>query len=258
MNVRMLALAILLAASAPAQNGEGAKKWTPPNYVRELRYTCYPDKARDMVLYFTRLAEADAKLNSGRMRWVDALPYGQLVISNLPAYHLDEYDARVDSGVILAKAFGDEEYHKLGELYSNAQQHTESVIRKYRDDLSLNRDKHLRANMKIARHNYVTVKPGKGPVFEEAARELIAALKKIAPNTILSCAQTIAGGGPQYLFVTPFASYAELQNARIPATAVEEAFGKAEAAKWAAKVAESVETTEYVLMQKAAKDSFVP
>jgi len=33
---------------------------------------------------------------------------------------------------------------------------------------------------------------------------------------------------------------------------------KAEAAKWAAMVAESVETTEYVLMQKAAKDSFVP
>ena len=59
-------------------------------------------------------------------------------------------------------------------------------------------------------------------------------------------------------FVTPFASYAELQKARIPATAVEEAFGKAEAAKWAAKVAEAVETTEYVLMQKAAKDSFVP
>jgi hypothetical protein len=112
--------------------------------------------------------------------------------------------------------------------------------------------------MKIARHNYVTVKPGKVPLFEEAARELIAALKRIAPDMVMSGAQTIAGGGPQYLFVTPFASYAELQNARIPATAVEEACGKAEAAKWAAKVAEAVETTEYVLMQKAAKDSFVP
>ena len=52
--------------------------------------------------------------------------------------------------------------------------------------------------------------------------------------------------------------YAELQNARIPATAVEEAFGKAEAVMMAGKVAEAVETTEYVLMQKAAKDSFVP
>jgi len=50
------------------------------------------------------------------------------------------------------------------------------VISKYRDDLSLNRDKHLRANMKLARHNYVTVKPGKVPLFEEAARELIESL----------------------------------------------------------------------------------
>jgi len=256
--VRPLALAVLVAAVTSAQQGDSVKKWTPANYVRELRYTCYPDKVHDMLQYFTRLAEADAKLNSGRMRWVDALPYGQLVISNIPAYHLSEYDARVDSGMILAKAFGDEEYHKLGELYINAQERTESVIRKYRDDLSINRDKYLRANMKIARHNYVTVKPGKVPLFEEAARELIAALTKIAPDMVMSCAQTISGSGPHYLFVVPFASYAELQNARIPATAVEAAFGKEEAAKWAAKVTEAVENTEYVLMQKAAKDSFVP
>src|SRR5258708_12963873 len=98
MSACTLALAVLFAGAAIAQI-----KWTPPNYVRELRYTCYPDKARDMVTYFTRLAEADAKLNSGRMRWVDALPYGQLVISNLPAYSLAEYDARLDTSVNLAK-----------------------------------------------------------------------------------------------------------------------------------------------------------
>src|SRR5579862_1726474 len=188
----MFIAAAMLAALASGQN-DSAKKWMPPNYVRELRYTCYPDKTRDMIAYFTRLAEADAKLHSGRMRWVDALPYGQLVISNLPAYRLEEYDTRVESGVILAKAFGDDEYRKLAELYRNAQQQSESVIRKYRDDLSINRDQHLRANMKIARHNYVTVKPGKVPLFEEAAHELIAALKKIAPGMIMSSAETIAG-----------------------------------------------------------------
>ena len=103
-------------------------------------------------------------VNSGRLRWVDALSTGQLVISKPAYHHLDDYDARVDSGPILAKAFGDANI-TLAELYSNAQERTESVIRKYRDDLSLNRDKHLRATMKIARHNYVTVKPGKGPLF---------------------------------------------------------------------------------------------
>lgn len=224
------------------------KKWVPPNYIRELRYTCYPDKIGDLIAYFTRLAEADIKENSGRMRWMDSDPYGQLVIAGIPAYHLEEYDNRVGSGTVFTRAFGADEYRKYSAGYSNAQMRTHSVIRKYRDDLSMNRDKHLRATTKFSLYTYVTVKPGKAKLFEHSATKTIAACKQIAPDYILSAAQTIAGGGPEYLFVAPFKSYADLEKAIDAGLAVEKAFVKVEA----------VESTESVIMQKTAKDSFVP
>jgi len=252
------AWAVGIAATLAAFAAGPAVAQAPPNFIRELRYTCYPDKTPDLIAYFARLADADIQINSGRMRWMDGAPYGHFVIAGIPAYRLAEYDSRVGSGTVFSKAFGEEEYRKYAQGYSNAQMRTHSVIRRYRDDLSLNRAKHLRATTKVSRYTYVTVKAGKGAVYEQAAQKAVAALRQVAPGAVLSAAQTIAGGGPQYLLVEPFASYEDLGKAIDPAAAVEKAFGKVEAAAWRARLAESVESTEVALMQKVAKDSFVP
>ena len=252
------ALAVGMAAILGASGARPAAAQPPPNFIRELRYTCYPDKTQDLIAYFARLADADIKINSGRMRWMDGAPYGHFVIAGIPAYHLAEYDSRVGSGTVFSKAFGEEEYRKYAQGYSNAQMRTHSVIRRYRDDLSRNRAKHLRATTRVSRYTYVTVKPGKGTLFEQATQKAVAALGQVAPGAVLSAAQTMAGGGPQYLLVEPFASYEDLGKAVDLAAAVEKAFGKAEAAAWRARLAEAVENTEVVLMQKVAKDSFVP
>lgn len=258
----MTRLAILFWCLLPVglvdQSEAPEKKWLPPNFIRELRYTCYPEKTQDLIAYFTRLAEADLKIQSGRMRWMDGQPYGQLVIAGIPAYRLEEYDTRPSSGSVFIRAFGEDEYRKYSSGYANAQMRTESVIRRYRDDLSLNRTRHLRQAAKISRYTYVTVKLGKASLFEQAATQMIAAYRQVAPEFVVSGAQTIAGGGAQYLFVSPFATYAALESALAPEAAVEKAFGKAELAARNKMISESVERTETIIMQKVGKDSFVP
>lgn len=253
----LLCVAGTIFAAGPLSNHAQEKKWTPPNFIRELRYTCYPDKVDDLIAYFTRLAEADIKINSGRMRWMDGYPYGQLVIAGIRAYHLEEYDTRVGSGTVFAKAFGEDEYRKFSTGYSNAQMRTESVIRKYRNDLSMNREKHAREGIKATAYLFVTIVPGKNQPFGQLWLRALSAYKKVAPAMIISAAQTLAGGGPQYVFARPLKSYAEFETDLAPEEAVERAFGKREAETFSRLVSESVSKWETLVFDRGNADTNV-
>ena len=103
---------------------------------------------------------------SGRQRFVDIQPYSNYRVISMPARELGEFDNRVSSSAVFSKAFGEDEYHKYAALYNEAQITATSVIRKYRNDLSLNRAKQLREQTRTTAYTFVTVFPLKGPVFE--------------------------------------------------------------------------------------------
>jgi len=228
-----------------------------PNYVYELWYQVYSNKSRGFNQYFQKLKEADLQTHSGRQRFVDLQPYSNTRVIFMPAKELGEFDTRVSSSAVFSKAFGEEEYHKYAALYNEAQITATSVIRKYRNDLSLNRDKHLREQTRTTAYTFVTLYPLKGPAFEALWHKAVEAYRKVQPDIILTAAQTIVGSGPQYVIARPLKSYGEFEGDLTPEQAVEKAFGQAERDNFNRLVASSIKTWETVLMDKGDMDTNV-
>jgi hypothetical protein len=228
-----------------------------PNYVYEVWYQVYSNKSRVFNEYFQKLKQADLQTHSGRQRFVDIQPYSNTRVISMPAKELGEFDTRVSSGAVFSKAFGEEEYRKHDALYSQAQISATSVIRRYRNDLSLNRDKHLREQTRTTACTYVTVFPLKGPVFEALWHKAVDAYRKVQPEIIFTAAQTIAGLGPQYVIARPLKSYGEFAGDLTPEQAVEKAFGQAERDNFNRLVASSIKTWDTVLMDKGDMDTNV-
>ena len=144
-----------------------------------------------------------------------------------------------------------------GFRYNEAQITATSVIRRYRNDLSLNRDKHLREQTRTTAYTFVTVFPLRGPVFEALWLKAVGAYKKVQPDIILTAAQTIVGSGPQYVVARPLKNYGEFEGDLTPEQAVEKAFGKTERDNFNRLVSESIKTWDTVLMDKGDMDTNV-
>ena len=248
---RLTAIGILAAQITLAQSPDAA------NYVYELWYQVYSNKSRGFNQYFQKLKEADLQTNSGRQRFVDIQPYSNTRVISMPAKELGEFDNRSTSSAVFNKAFGEAEYHKYAALYNEAQITATSVIRKYRNDLSLNRDKHVRERTATTAYTFVTVFPLKGPVFEQLWLKAVEAYKKVEPDIILIAAQTIVGSGAQYVVARPLKSYGEFEGDLTPEQAVEKAFGAAERDNFNRLVASSIKTWDTVLMDKGDMDTNV-
>jgi hypothetical protein len=228
-----------------------------PNYVYELWYQVYSNQSRGFNQYFQKLKEADLQTKSGRQRFVDIQPYSNTRVISMPSKELGEFDNRMSSSAVFTKAFGADEYHKYATLYNEAQITATSVIRRYRNDLSLNRDKHARERTATTAYTFVTVFPLKGPVFEGLWLKAMEAYRKVQPEIILIAAQTIVGSGAQYVVARPLKSYREFEGDLTPEQAVEKAFGKTERDNFNRLVSESIKTWDTVLMDKGDMDTNV-
>ena len=248
---RLTAIGILATQITLAQSVDSA------NYVYELWYQVYSNKSRGFNQYFQKLKEADMQTQSGRQRFVDIQPYSNTRVISMPAKELGELDNRSSSSDVFSKAFGEAEYHKYAALYNEAQITATSVIRRYRNDLSLNRDKHVRERTATTAYTFVTVFPLKGPVFEQLWLKAVEAYKKVQPDIILTAAQTIVGSGAEFVIARSLKSYGEFEGDLTPEQAVEKAFGATERDTFNRLVASSIKTWDTVLMDKGDMDTNV-
>ncbi len=251
MSLRVVLIGAALAAIAAAQQA------APPNYVYEIWWEVYTNKSAALTRYLTRLREADLKIASGRRRFADVHPWSNRRIVSVPLAELGDYDRRPESATVFRQAFGDQEYRQYAAALAEAQISRTSYLRKYRNDLSLNRDRQAREGIQATAYSFVTVLPAKEPQFEELWRRVIAAYRKVAPEMVLTVAETLAGGGPQYVAARPLASYAQFETDLTPEQAVEKAFGAAEREKFNRLVSETVRKWETFLFDKGNFDTNV-
>ena len=251
MSPRVVWIGAALAAIAAAQPAP------PPNYVYEIWWEVYTNKGAALTRYLTRLREADLKTASGRRRFADIHPWSNRRIVSAPLVELGDYDRRLESATVFRQAFGDEEYRQYAAALAEAQISRTSYLRKYRDDLSLHRDRHTRDGIRATAYSFVTVWPWKEPQFEQLWRRALAAYRKVAPEMVLTVAETLAGGGAQYVVARPLTSYAQFETDLTPEQAVEKAFGAAELEKFNRLVSETVRKWETFLFDKGNFDTNV-
>ena len=227
-----LGLGLLGGASGHTLSAQQAstplKPWTgPPRYLRELRYpgtTGKPMTGR--IRYYVKMAEVDEKTNSGRMRWMDRAVGTPLMIAFIPAYKLDDFDTRPDSGKLFTEVFGAEDWRKTAEAAREPGPEIQ-VLRRFRDDLSMNRDKFAPSQRRTTFYTAVHVKPGMSLHFQQSLKRAVEAYKKVSPDMIINVAETIMPepDGPDFVVMVPLKSNDEIDKWMDMQSAVEKAFG---------------------------------
>lgn len=247
--------AVAVQAPAPAAPPSPPGEW---RYLRELRYQCLPGKTSGQIDYYVKMAEVDERTKSGRMRWIDREAYGGLVIASIPARTMTEFDTRPDSGPLFTSVFSPDEWRATVAAANACLEREYSVFRAIRPDLSLNLAHFSRAKTRYTLYTHVWVKPGLGHVFGKAAAMQVAAAQKLGSTGVAIGTQKMSGEGPDFVFLSPVESFAALGTLMIGRASIEKALGLAEADAYTALIAQSVERTDSMLMQKAARDTFVP
>lgn len=255
----------LVTLGAGAGRTQTETPWNgPPNWMRELRYDGVPGRQMsNRVEYYVKMAKADEQGKSGRMRWVDRAIGRPLMIAFIPAYKLEEFDTRAGSGPLMTAAFSAEEWQATARAAAEDGTETE-VLRRFRNDLSLNRDRHIPSRRGLTLYTEVSVAPGMSWRFERVLKRALEAYAKVAPDTIISTMETVFGqpDGPDYALMQPFGSgngtYGSVEAYESMHAAVAEAFGEREADAWSENLAAAVTAIDHLMLRRAAPDTFVP
>jgi hypothetical protein len=255
-----LPLLFALLAASPELAAQPPEPSPPAEwrYLRELRYQCAPGKTTGQIDYYVKMAEVDVRTKSGRMRWIDREAYGGLVIATIPAKTMAEFDSRPDSGPLFTSVYSPDEWRATVAAANGCLEREYSVFRAIRPDLSYNVASFTRSKARYTMYTNVWVKPGMGHVFARAAALQVAAAQKLRSAAVAIGTQKLVGEGPDFVFLTPVASFAELGALFLGRAAIGKALGPAEAETYTKLIAESVERTDSMLMQKASRDTFVP
>jgi hypothetical protein len=194
-------LAVVASASTGATGGPAGAQ-----YAFEIWYDLRPELAGPFDEYFRRLEVASVAAGRPVERWVDASHQGSRRIVTLPASSLSAFGSDRYNESVLRAAFGDDTYRALTAQYDRAQLSRTSFIRRYRDELSLRRQRHARAGLWGTAYTLVDVGPGREREFERLWRRAMEAHGRLTPDLVLSVSETIAGGGPRYLIAQPVGS----------------------------------------------------
>jgi hypothetical protein len=222
--------ALLLATIVSSATGPPlavvAQHATRPNYVFETLFNVRAEALPAFDRYWSTLKEIDAD-GGGPLRFVDAAGTGTSRRVTLPVVRLAEYSFDRRNEGALRAALGEDAAATLIQQFNDAQISRAAYLRQYRHDLGLGRDVRARTT-EVA---FVTVLDGKQQLFERAWRRVAEAHRRLDPNAVVSVAQTLVGGGPQFVIAQPVHEDAGRSALRLtdPIALVREAAGQAAA-----------------------------
>jgi hypothetical protein len=227
-------VATALAHARPQTPAANASGQTPPllepasaNVALEIWYEIHPGAAAQFDAYSLRRRELGSRIPNGPQRWVDVEPATGRRLVTLPAARLTDFGQERHVEVGLQALMGDLAYRALVTPFNDAQLSRRSYIRKFRGDLSWNRLRHTRAGLWGTEMTQVTIVPGKAREFERLWKEAMPAYLHEAPGDTVTVAETVAGGGPQYVLMRPLATPSDRGSFPTPGDEVERAFGAA-------------------------------
>lgn len=196
-----MALAAWTGSTDAAGTGPGEAR-----YAFEIWYDLRPELAAQFDDYFRRLNDAGVVTGRPVERWVDASYLGSRRIVTLPAADLSAFGAERYNESVLRMAQGEQASRALTAQYVDAQLSRTSFIRRYRDDLSLRRQRHARETLWGTAYTLVDVAPDRYREFDRLWRRAMEAHATAAPDLVLTVSETIVGGGPRYLIAQPLRS----------------------------------------------------
>lgn len=197
-----LALAAAVGPTRAAGTGPAGAR-----YAFEIWYDVRPELAAQFDDYFRELEAAGVAAGRPVERWIDASHHGSRRIVTLPAADLETFGSDRYNEAVLRAAHGDQASLGLTAQYIDAQLSRASFIRRYRDDLSLRRQLHVRDALWGTAYTLVDVAPDRHREFEQLWRRAIDAHASAEPDLVLTVSETLAGGGPRYLIAQPLRSH---------------------------------------------------
>ena len=226
-------LAVIVAATmGPAPTAVAQQhglQHAKPNYLFETLFDVRDGATDAFDRYWAALKELAEDGADAPRRFVEGQANGTGRRVTLPVARLAEYRVDRRNEAVLRTSLGEDAAGVLIRQFNEAQISRTSYLRRFRDDLSVRRDRHARTAATAV--TFVMVTPGREPAFERAWQRGAEAFAKTDAAFVATVARTLVGGGPQFVITRPALERGPRTalGAEDLVAAVREAFGNAAA-----------------------------
>ncbi len=253
--------AVGLPAQKPSSRGGAPQAVSSPltlstaQYALETWFEIRPGAAPSFDAHAAARRAFGPRIPNGIERWVDSRSDTGGRVVTVPARTLAELGRERNAEAGLESLMGEQAYRALVSGFREAQLAGASYLRRYRHDLSQRGVGVARDALWATEVTQVTLATGRVREFPSLWKTALSAYGRVLPNTEYQVAETLVGGGPQFVVLRPLRSEADRQAWLHPADAVERASGTKAGEQFRRRFASLVQSWEPVLLERTQNDA---